>query len=139
MTFKLGGERRSAPSLADYMARAVRIAQADLLTFVPSSRRAMAQRGYNPAAELARALAPRLQIPVRPLLEKVRETSDQAELGRDDRHRNLRDAFRARRVAGPVLLIDDVMTTGATAHACSLALRMAGASRVAVLTFARAR
>ena len=139
MTFKLGGERRSAGVLALHMERVGAPLRADLITFVPSTHRTVAARGYNPAAELARALAPRLRIPLKPVLEKVRETSDQSELGRLARHRNLRDAFRARSVTGRILLVDDVMTTGATAHACSLALRAAGASDIAVLTFARAR
>jgi competence protein ComFC len=138
MTFKLGGERRAAPSMARVMMRATNDLTADVVTFVPSSPKSMGERGFNPAEALARPLSRTLRLPCRPLLRKIRSTTDQAELGRDERRRNLMGAFRARRVAGRVLLVDDVMTTGATADACARALREAGADQVLVVTFARA-
>jgi len=71
-------------------------------------------------------------------LRKVRETADQASLDRAGRRRNLDGAFVSLRVPERVLLVDDVMTTGATADACARALRAAGAFEVMVVTFARA-
>jgi competence protein ComFC len=138
MTFKLGGERRAAPAMAAIMAKAAKELDADWVTFVPSTHRSIAERGFNPAEELARSLAPLLRLPCRGLLHKGRETADQAGLGRDERRRNLSGAFRARPVRGRIVLVDDVMTTGATADGCARALRDAGASDVMVLTFARA-
>jgi predicted amidophosphoribosyltransferase len=138
MTFKLGGERRAAPAMAEIMARATDGLRADVVTFVPSSPASMAERGYNPAEALARPLARTLRVTCRPLLRKIRATADQAELGRDARRRNLSGAFAARGVGGAVLLVDDVMTTGATGDACARALRDAGAVDVVVVTFARA-
>jgi predicted amidophosphoribosyltransferase len=120
------------------MARSVRDLTADAITFVPASRTSMAERGFNTAQELARALASLVRTPCTGLLRKTRETADQAALGRDQRRTNLADAFRAGRTPGRVLLVDDVMTTGATADACARALRTAGALDVMVLTFARA-
>ncbi|HEX9711400.1 MAG TPA: ComF family protein [Actinomycetota bacterium] len=139
MSFKLGGERRAARAMAARMAPVA--PPADAITFVPSSPKALAQRGFDPAEQLARALAPLLGLPCRRLLRKARETSDQAALGRSARLANLRDVFVAARgpiPQGTILLVDDVMTTGATAHGCARALKVAGTSKLEVLTFARA-
>ena len=138
MTFKLGGERRAARPMAALIAQRVGPIDANVTTFVPASRSSMAERGFNTARELARALAPLIRVPCAGLLQKTRETSDQASLGRADRRSNLAGAFRARAAADRVVLVDDVMTTGATADACARALRAAGARDVMVLTFARA-
>jgi ComF family protein len=138
MSFKLGGERRAARPMARMMARNVRDLAADAITFVPASRTSMAERGFNTAHELARSLAHLVRTPCIGLLRKTRETADQAALGRDQRRVNLSGAFRAGHTPRRVLLVDDVMTTGATADACARALRAAGALDVMVLTFARA-
>jgi predicted amidophosphoribosyltransferase len=124
--------------MAEMMARCVRPLTTDVITFVPASRTSMAERGFNTAHELARALASLVRTPCTGLIRKTRETADQASLGRDQRRRNLAGAFRAGPARGRVLLVDDVMTTGATADACARALRAAGALDVMVLTFARA-
>ncbi len=136
MTFKLGGERRAASRLAATMVRA--LPEVDLLTAVPSDRKALAARGFNPAEELARAVAALTGVPYRRLMRKVRTTADQAGLGRLARRANLTGAFSSGPVAGVVLLVDDVMTTGATADVCARALLSAGARSVHILTFARA-
>jgi predicted amidophosphoribosyltransferase len=138
MTFKLGGERRAARPMAGIIARTLAPIPAELMTFVPSTRASIAERGFNTAQELARALSVLIHVPCSGLLDKVRDTADQAGLGRDQRRRNLSGAFRARATAGKIVLVDDVMTTGATADACARALRAAGASEVVVVTFARA-
>ncbi|MGZ4103796.1 MAG: ComF family protein [Actinomycetota bacterium] len=138
MTFKLGGERRAARSMAAIMMKATAGLRAEVVTYVPSTRAQLAERGFNTAHELARALARDMRRPCRGVLVKVRATADQAGLGRDQRRRNQAGAFRARTVRGSILLVDDVMTTGATADACARALRSAGAAEVAVVTFARA-
>ncbi|HEX9774088.1 MAG TPA: ComF family protein [Actinomycetota bacterium] len=135
MTLKFGGERRAAAALAERMASLA--PAADVATFVPPSA-GLGLGAYNTAEELARAVARLLRMPCRPLLAKVRRTADQASLGRERRRRNLAGAFRSRPVRGRVLLVDDVMTTGATADACARALREAGAEDVGVLTFTRA-
>src|SRR5213082_3402329 len=63
MSFKLGGERRAARPMAGLMAGCARELMADVITFVPSSRASLAERGFNTARELARALAPTVRIP----------------------------------------------------------------------------
>ena len=109
---------------------------------VPLHRRRLRQRGYNQAALLLGRLSPLL--PGRPCwtaLRRVKPGPRQTVLGRSARLGNLQGAFRADPVqvrGRRVLLVDDVMTTGATAAACSSALVKAGARQVRVLTLARA-
>lgn len=138
MSFKLGGERRAARTMAEMMTRCVAAMHGDALTFVPSSRTSMAERGFNTAQELARALARSVQLPNVRLLRKTRETPDQASLDRAGRRMNLAGAFVSAPSPRRVILVDDVMTTGATADSCARALRAAGALDVMVVTFARA-
>src|SRR5438034_8182713 len=99
-------------------------------------------RGTNPAGTVAMAVARRLELPmVSRALTCVRLLRRQATLTPPQRRRNVRGAFRAARpakIAGKrVLLVDDVMTTGATAHEGSRALLEAGAAAVYVATVAR--
>jgi ComF family protein len=101
------------------------------------------RRGYNQSAALARALAVHLQIPCFPSwLRRLRNTPVQTTQTPAGRRENVRGAFRARRRARlngkSVLLVDDVMTTGATANEAARALRAAGATRVTVAVLARA-
>ena len=98
------------------------------------------RRGYNQSEAVARGVAASYRLPVRPRwLRCVRRTAPQKNLGPTARRLNVRGAFRASsRVAGRhVLLIDDVMTTGATAEEAARALRLAGAARVTVAIVAR--
>lgn len=109
----------------------------DLLIPVPLGDMRLIERGYNQARELARPLS--LPIDTR-ALSRVAEAPAQATLDRAARLENLQGAFTAdaARLKGKrVLLIDDVVTTGATAQACAEALRAAGAQAVALLTLAQ--
>jgi ComF family protein len=127
------------PALAD-----ARLAGADwLMVPVPLHPRKLRERRFNQSAELARTLTRLSGTPFHEALRRTRYTSSQAGLDREDRLKNLRGAFAVRPRAGPhvegrnILLVDDVFTTGATAHECALTLRKHGAARVAVLTAAR--
>ncbi len=114
----------------------------DLLLPVPLARPRLRRRGFNQAALLAQWLTAALQLPVREdLLLRPRDTPAQQQLDAAARRRNLRQAFA---IADPaaiagrrVAIVDDVLTTGATAEALSSLLRRAGAVRVDVYCLAR--
>lgn len=108
---------------------------------IPLHRGRLRERGYDQALELAKPLARCLDLPLQAqALMRVRDTTAQSRLDARQRRRNLRDAFAWNRdVAMPphVVLIDDVMTTGATLHSAARALRRAGAVRVDAWVCAR--
>jgi ComF family protein len=109
---------------------------------VPLHARRYQERGFDQAFLLAAALAAQVRLPLRGgLLRRVQETRRQVGLSDAQRVDNLAQAFwAAPQAAGAhVLLVDDVLTTGATADAAARALRAAGAASVQVLTLARAR
>lgn len=113
----------------------------DLVTAVPMHWRRLLTRGYNQSVELARGVARLLGVPLDArVLCKKRHTKPQSKLSARERKANLAGVFvaDASRVAGKnVLLVDDVMTTGATLEAASRALRQAGVRRVEILVLAR--
>jgi ComF family protein len=108
---------------------------------VPLSIKGLRERGFNQALLMARVLSKSLQIPLfMDILWKKKETLPQIGLSKKERSTNLKKAFE---VKGDIkglrlLLIDDVMTTGATVTECSKVLMNAGAQEVIVLTLARA-
>jgi ComF family protein len=133
--FKFGGRTDLARPLARRMAERVARAPwgASVGTVVPVPMRRLKllfERGYNPAELLAHRLARELGCPARRWLAQVRPTPSQTSLSGPERRRNPRGAYRARRARGRVLLVDDVLTTGATAGECSKALLRAGATAV---------
>lgn len=114
----------------------------DLVVPVPLHRTRLRERTYNQSLLLAKVLGSRRQIPVAGrLLLRTRPTPPQQGLVLRERRRNLKGAFALRnRLDGErVLLVDDVLTTGATARECSRTLLAGGASEVAVAVLARAR
>lgn len=135
-----------APWMARWMKRAGNelIADSDIIVPVPLHRLRFWTRRYNQSAELARALATQTGKPMVPdVLVRTRQTRQQVGLGQRERTENVRGAFavpdRAQiKVQGRnILLIDDVMTTGATIDAACKALRKAKSGRIDVLTFSR--
>lgn len=110
----------------------------DMITFVPMTRRALRNREYNQGRLLARALGKRLNIPVKTLLTKLYETRPQKELNIESRSGNLLGVFDVTETVRDktILLVDDVMTTGATLHECAKMLKIHGAKRVLAVTVA---
>lgn len=135
---KFSGWHALGRHLAEAMAEVAGDLRADVLTWVPLSRRRLRRRGFDQAEVLAGPLASRLGFPVDRLLIRTRDTRAQARRAAADRRRALAGAFTAPDpVPGDVLLVDDVLTTGSTAAACAQALKEAGAGRVFLLTAAR--
>lgn len=135
-----------APMLGAWMARAAHelVGDADMLVPIPLHWGRLASRRFNQAALLAHQVGRLTGLPVATrLLLRTRRTPRQVGLGRDERERNMRGAFmvpaaRKAMLAGRrPILVDDVLTTGATLEAATRALLAAGAAAVDVLTLAR--
>ena len=141
--FKFEGVRTLARPLAGFLLAALpRDVRLDAVAPMPLHWRRYWQRGFNQSGLLAAEIGRRSGIPVVRAIRRVRATVPQAGLTSAKRRANVARAFVPVRGGSAqglrVLLVDDVLTTGATAAACSRALRSAGAAYVAVLTLARA-
>ena len=146
LPFKHGDRTEYAAALAPLMARAgaAMLREAEVIVPVPLHRRRLITRRYNQAALLAHALARLSGVPAVPdALLRTRATASLGDLGAAARAEVVKDVFalrpcRAGRIAGRrVLLVDDVMTSGATCGACARVLLAAGAAGVDVLVAAR--
>ena len=147
---KYGGETRLAVPLGQAIARRWQRVGAggDLLVPVPVHAERRRRRGYDQAELIATAATQTLRLPISPLLERVRATTAQFDLDRRSRATNVTGAF-ALRPGGPrgpaplggrwIVLVDDVVTTGATLSACAAPLLDAGAVGVSAVTVARER
>lgn len=113
---------------------------ADVIVYVPMTKRAEKKRGYNQSKLLAEALAKRVNLPITDCLIKDKETERQATLDKNKRLKNLQDAFKVAdksNIKGKsVVIVDDVTTTGATAQAVAYKLKKAGAIKVYLITVA---
>ena len=145
---KYSGERRLARPLGEAAARRwARVGEgATMVVPVPVHAARERQRGYDQAALIAEVAAATLGLPCVGALERARATRAQFELDRNERSANVTGAFRVRGRRGDasvtgqwVLLVDDVITTGATLAACGVALVDCGASAVSAITVARER
>ena len=143
--FKFQGDPGWAGALAALLRSTAQVeaalAAADWVLPIPLSRQRLQQRGFNQALLLARQLAPGKTSTN--MLLRLQHTTAQSQLPRSERLSNLSGAFAIEPLRQPqlqgktVVLIDDVMTTGATLHAAALALRQAGAAHIAALVVAR--
>jgi ComF family protein len=108
---------------------------------VPVTRKTLRDRGFNQTLLLSQVLSRKIEIPIfMDMLYKKRDTLPQIGLGARERGVNLKNAFGVKEDVTDkrLLLLDDVMTTGATVRECSKTLRKAGAKEVVVVTLARA-
>ncbi|HIE04756.1 MAG TPA: ComF family protein [Candidatus Latescibacteria bacterium] len=110
-----------------------------LIVPVPLHPRRKWERGYNQSWEIASGVGEVVGVPVEEALSRSRNTPSQTGLDVRRREENVRDAFRARMSLGKkkVLLVDDVLTTGATASECAKVLKEAGAEEISVAVMAR--
>lgn len=140
--FKYAGRSELAPVLARLAVPALsgRARELDAIVPVPLHRARLVERGYDQTELLARALGKAIGVPVRRALRRARATHTQASLPKRERVTNVDDAFVVvADVAGArLLLLDDVVTTGATLGAASKALASARAARVHSFAIARA-
>ena len=146
LAFKYADRMDFAPMMGRWMARAGHelLAEADALVPVPLHWRRLWARRFNQAAALCGAISQISGVPVLPdTLRRVRATPQQVGLSKTERAENVQGAFRvpdgekANVKSRRIVLVDDVLTSGATVDTCARALLRAGAARVDVLVFAR--
>ena len=129
-----------ASMMAEYMTESE--LACDLITWVPLSRKRKRSRGYDQAGLLAKELAKRIEIPCTCLLVKKRNAAPQSGSGgREARKKNISNAYRLRKktdfTGKTILLVDDIVTTGATLEECAAVLSAGGAACIKAATIAR--
>lgn len=144
--FKYGNARYLAPIIAGYMLETLRNMRQDdisIITFAPMHPKKQRERGYNQAELLAKHIADKAEIPLMPLLSKIKNTKSQASTtSAHQRAININktilfnEQYKDEVKDKSVLLIDDVFTTGTTSNICAGELKRVGAKYVYVLTFA---
>ena len=138
---KYGHQLAVAAWSAQRLAERIGAEQYDGIVPLPLHPERLRERGFNQSAEIAKALQNLLKFPVdRNNVLRTRATQPQADLPHKARHKNVRGAFECRAdfTGKRLLLIDDVMTTGATANECARVLKLHGAAEVTVAVIARA-
>jgi ComF family protein len=140
--FKFGGVQTLQRALGAFLALALPREQSfDAIVPMPLHWRRRWERGFNQSDLLAREIGRRWGVAVRGIVRRRRATAPQAGLTSSQRRLNVRGAFEVKRGTSlkgmRILLVDDVLTTGATASACARALKRAGASQVSFLALAR--
>jgi predicted amidophosphoribosyltransferase len=140
LSLKVRGLRTAAIPLVEGMTEASRRQglQGSVVTWVPGHRADIRRRGFDHAEVLGRGLAREIGLGSRGLLRRRHSTEDQTALSARARAANVRGAFCADSCPASVVLVDDLITTGATASACAYALLAAGAEHVELVVASRA-
>ena len=143
INFKSNNAKYLAEPMGKLMAERVKAENFDFDLIIPTplSEKSLKKRGYNQSQLLAEEISKILEKPIRSdILLKIKETKHQKELGFNDRQNNLKDAFHIEHPKEiknkKILLVDDIMTTGATANQCAKALKKY-CSDIYVVVFAR--
>lgn len=143
LAFKHGDHTELAPLFTKLLLQVdKKVFEADLILSVPLHRYRLMKRKYNQASLLGKSLSKKLNIPFYPtILKRNRSTPSQGHMRRKQRQKNVLKAFSVSKQElirnKTVLLLDDVMTTGATINECAKTLKRAGAKNVHVLTVYR--
>lgn len=112
----------------------------DVIVFIPSSKKALKQRGFNQCEYLANELSKKIKVDLYKDIIKVKNTKEQKLLSKEDRFKNISGAFdlKDNNIKNKrLLLIDDVVTTGATVYECEKMLKKNGAASIKILTVAK--
>lgn len=146
--YKFKGRKRLSEALGILMVHyishnpSLEMKEIDTIIPVPLHQKRHRERGFNQVEMLAQIISRYHDVPVINALERTRDTKANFDLPREERFKNIREAFKVTHL-GPVynkrvLLLDDIFTTGATIMECSRVLKNAGAKRIEVLTLSRA-
>lgn len=115
----------------------------DYITYVPMSKNRLKIRGYNQSEYLSKMISKSIDVPVIKCLRKIKETKDQIGLTGEERWKNINKSFQFIEKYNienkKILVIDDVITTGATSFSCALELKNHGAKEINILTVAKSR
>ena len=115
--------------------------EAEAIVFIPSSKRALKDRGFNQCEFLAKEISRRSDIKIYKDIIKAKNIKEQKTLSKEDRIKNVKDAFKIKdknNIKGKkIILLDDVITTGATLFECEKILKAAGATSINILTVAK--
>ena len=141
--FKYNGDFYCGEYLAELLGKKIKDEniEADIITFVPSSKKALKKRGFNQCEFLAKILSKNIGIPYVNTLLRMKDGQEQKRLSRDERLVNMEQAFQV--VEGlalenkKILLVDDVVTTGATLVSCCNQLRKYSEVEIIILTVAK--
>lgn len=131
--------------LAEYMINTIEFNHIhfDCIAYVPMTKNSLKNRGYNQSRYLSKVISDKLDIPVVDCLKKVKSTKDQIGLNGNQRWINMENSFKY--ISGftinnkDILVVDDVITTGATAYYCAEELNKNGARKISILTAAKSR
>ena len=140
---KYKSDFRAGEALSIYMLQTIKANNLsfDIITYVPSTKKTLKRRGYNQSEFLAKTIGNKTDTKVLGILSKVKETKDQIGLSGEERWNNLRDSYKVNKVKDirgkRVLLVDDVITTGATGFFCAEDMLKNGVKQVYILTAAK--
>ena len=113
----------------------------DVICYVPMTKKSEKKRGFNQCEVIAKNIGDHINIPVSDCIKKIKNTKEQKTLTKEERVKNLRGVFKVVRVKDiknkNVILIDDVITTGATINECKEVLKNSGVNKITVLTIAK--
>jgi competence protein ComFC len=137
--YKYSDDKWLCAFMASAMAKACDMTNADVICHVPLHDKRRKSRGFDQAEQLAKRLSELTGKPIVRAIKRVRHTPTQTKLSAAERQENVRGAFESLcPISGRIALVDDVLTTGATAAECAGVLLKSGAQSVVILTFARA-
>lgn len=114
---------------------------ADVICYVPMTKKSEKKRGFNQCEVIARHMGYHINVPVSDCIKKIKNTKEQKTLTKEERVKSIKGAFKVSRIKDiknkNVILIDDVMTTGATINECKDVLKKSGVNKITVLTIAK--
>ena len=114
---------------------------ADVICYVPMTKKSEKKRGFNQCEVIARHIGYHINVPVSDCIKKIKNTKEQKTLTKEERVKSIKGAFKVSRIKDiknkNVILIDDVMTTGATINECKDVLKKSGVNNITVLTIAK--